>query len=134
MPVEEKKAIRENDVVLVYVQNEPAFFARVEKIMPDYKKGWWQITFLMLKIPLEVFSWILDEHQIRGADFTMNGMPLRLEHVIAPAQQFKRPPKPKNKNVTQPAHPKKQEDAPKRTASILSLQRKQNSSEPNSQA
>ena len=82
-----KKSIIENDVVLVYMDEQPAFFARVEKIVPDVKSGWWQITFLLLQIPLVTFTWILDNEQIRGADFTMKQTPMRIERVIAPAQE-----------------------------------------------
>ena len=39
---------------------------------------------LVLTFPLQVFTWILDDSQIEGADFTMGGTPLRLEPVISP--------------------------------------------------
>ncbi|MBD3287671.1 hypothetical protein GF337_02605 [candidate division KSB1 bacterium] len=86
MLYEKKKSIIENDVVLVHVKEQPAFFARVEKIVKDVKPGWWQVSFLLLQIPLTTFTWILDNEQIRGADFTMNGTPIRLEKVVAPSQ------------------------------------------------
>jgi hypothetical protein len=35
---------------------------------------------------MQVFTWILDEHQIEGADFTMGGTPLRLELVVSPVE------------------------------------------------
>lgn len=74
----------ENDVVLVYIENNPTFFARIENINPDFKKGWWRVRLLILQIPLMVATWILDNEQIRGADFTMGGTPIRIEKVIAP--------------------------------------------------
>ncbi len=74
----------ENDVVLVYIENKPAFFARIENINPDIKKGWWRVRLLILQIPLMVTTWILDNEQIRGVDFTMGGTPIRIEKVIAP--------------------------------------------------
>ena len=89
MPYEKKKSIIENDVVLVHVKEQPAFFARVEKIVNDVKPGWWQVSFLLLQVPLATFTWILDNEQIRGADFTMNGTPIRLEKVVAPNQMRK---------------------------------------------
>jgi len=86
-----KKPLVENDVVIVYVDEKPAFFARVEKIVPDIKSNWWQLTFLMFQIPLSTFTWILDNEQIRGADFTMNQIPIRLERVVAPNQTESQP-------------------------------------------
>lgn len=82
----QKKAFIEQDVILVYVDQKPAFFARVENIVPDIKRGWWRIKLLILHLPLVVTTWILDEEQIRGADFTMGGTQIRIEKVIAPAE------------------------------------------------
>jgi len=88
----QKKPFVENDVVLVYIDNKPAFFSRVEGIAADVKKGWWQVTFLLLNIPLNTFTWILDNDQIRGADFTMQGTPMRIEKVVAPQNTKSDPP------------------------------------------
>ena len=77
------ESILENDVVLVYIENNPTFFARIENITTDVKKGWWQVRLLILQIPLMVTTWILDNEQIRGADFTMGGTPIRIEKVVA---------------------------------------------------
>jgi len=73
-----------NDLVLVHVDNRPGFYARLEDITPDVKKGWWQVKLLVLSFPLQVYTWILDESQIGGAPFTMGGTPLRLEKVESP--------------------------------------------------
>lgn len=73
-----------NDLVLVHVENRPGFYARVEDIVPDVKKGWWQVKLLVLTFPLQVYTWILDESQINGAPFTMGGTPLMLEKVESP--------------------------------------------------
>lgn len=78
------ESILENNVVLVYIENNPTFFARIENITTDVKKGWWQVRLLILQIPLMVTTWILDNEQIRGADFTMGGTPIRIEKVVAP--------------------------------------------------
>jgi len=83
------KALLENEIVLVYVEKQPAFFARVEKIVPDSKKGWWQVTFLLLRIPLSTITWIIDNDQIRGADFTMGGVNMRIEQVKSPLESEK---------------------------------------------
>ena len=83
------KSIIENDIILVYIENNPAFFARIEKIYPDTKKGWWRVELLILQIPLMVTTWILDNDQVRGDDFTMGGTPVRIEKVVAPAMPTK---------------------------------------------
>lgn len=74
-----------HDLVLVHIDNSPAFFARIEAIEPDVKPGWWQVTFLALLLPLQVNTWILDSSQVEGAPFTMGGTPIRIEKVEAPA-------------------------------------------------
>lgn len=73
-----------NDLVLVHIDNKAAFYARIDDISPDQKPGWWQVTLLALTVPLQVITWILDEHQIAGADFTMGGTPVRLDPVLSP--------------------------------------------------
>lgn len=75
-----------HDLVLIHVDNKPGFYARVEEILPDAKQGWWQVKLLVLTFPLQVFTWILDDFQIEGADFTMGGTPLRLEPVVSPVE------------------------------------------------
>jgi hypothetical protein len=73
-----------NDLVLVHVDNRPGFFARIEDISPDVKQGWWQVSLLVLTVPLQVYTWILDDSQIDGAPFTMGGTPMMLEKVMPP--------------------------------------------------
>ena len=75
-----------HDLVLIHVENKPGFYARVEEILPDVKPGWWQVKLLVLTFPMQVFTWILDDNQIEGADFTMGGTPLRLEEVASPVE------------------------------------------------
>ena len=75
-----------NDIVLIHVDNKPGFYARVEEISPDVKPNWWQVRLLILTFPLQVFTWILDEYQLEGADFTMGGTPIRLEPVVSPLE------------------------------------------------
>jgi hypothetical protein len=76
-----------NDLVLIHVDSKPGFYARVEEILPDVKPGWWQVKLLVLTFPMQVFTWILDDFQIEGTDFTMGGTPLRLEPVISPVEE-----------------------------------------------
>jgi len=83
----QQKALTIGEVFLAYIEEQPSFFARVENISPDYKKGWWHVTFLILSIPLTTATWIMDDDQIRGAEFTMGGIPVRIEKVVAPKLQ-----------------------------------------------
>lgn len=71
----------ENDIVLVHMENQPLFFARVEQISPDVKKGWFQIELLILQVPLQTVTWILRDSYIDGETFTMDGKQMRLEKV-----------------------------------------------------
>jgi len=73
-----------NDLVLVHIDNKPGFYARIEDISPDVKPGWWRVKLLVLTIPLEIYTWILEEAQINGTPFTMGGTPIRMEQVISP--------------------------------------------------
>lgn len=75
-----------NDLVLVYVDEKPGFYARIDEIAPDEKLGWWQVKLLVLTFPMQVFTWILDDFQIEGADFTMGGTPLRMELIVSPVE------------------------------------------------
>jgi hypothetical protein len=79
---------REGDVVLVYVENQPAFFARIEAITPDVKPGWFQVKMLVLQIPMIVVTWILREAYINGDEFTMGGRPIRIMPVVAPPDEL----------------------------------------------
>ena len=71
----------ENDVVLIYFEDKPASFARIEFIEPDIKKGWYHVTLLLLTIPTQTVNWILLDSYINGSPFTMEGKPVRLEEV-----------------------------------------------------
>ncbi|MFH1489070.1 MAG: hypothetical protein ABII06_09210 [Pseudomonadota bacterium] len=72
---------REGDVILIYYQDKPAGFARIEHIGPDVKKDWYRITLLLLTIPAQKVTWILREEYINGEEFTMGGQQMRLEKV-----------------------------------------------------
>jgi hypothetical protein len=81
-----------NDLVLVEIDNKPAFYARIENISPDMKPGWWQVKLLVLTHPCQIYTWILEESQINGAPFTMGGTPVKLEKVISPLAGKESPP------------------------------------------
>ena len=74
----------ENDIVLVYFEDRPLTFARIESILPDSKKDWYHVELLMLQVPLQLVSWILRDVYINGETFTMNGKKMRLELVEKP--------------------------------------------------
>ena len=71
----------ENDVVLIYFEDKPAVFARIEAIQPDIKNSWYHVTLLLLTIPTQTVTWILLDSYINGSPFTMDGKPVRLEEV-----------------------------------------------------
>jgi hypothetical protein len=78
------ESIREGDLILVHTDNKPGFFARVEEITPDVKRGWWRVRFLPIgfeNLDFNTLVWILDNDQIRGADYTMSGVPMRIERI-----------------------------------------------------
>ncbi len=72
------------DVVLIYCEERPAFFARIEDISSDRKRDWYQVRLLVLQIPLTEALWILRDEYINGEGFTMNGRRLRIEKVTGP--------------------------------------------------
>jgi hypothetical protein len=75
---------KENDIVLIHVEDQPLRFARIEEILPDSKPDWYHVKLLMLQIPLQVVTWILRDRYIMGDAFTMNGKQMRLERVVSP--------------------------------------------------
>jgi hypothetical protein len=83
---------QKNDIVLIYCDDQPMSFARIEEILPDHKKDWYHVTLLVLQIPLQTITWILRSIYIEGAEFTMNGRRMRLEPVVAPEKDKKTEP------------------------------------------
>lgn len=75
------------DLVLVYMDGQPGFFARIENITADVKPQWFQVTLLVLQVPLMAITWILREPYINGEEFTMEGRPIRMEKVTAPKEE-----------------------------------------------
>ncbi|MFZ5563481.1 MAG: hypothetical protein ACOZBW_05465 [Thermodesulfobacteriota bacterium] len=79
-----QQATLENDVVLIHFEDVPMVFARVENIVADHKKEWYQVSLLILAVPLQVVTWILKEEYINGGEFTMDGKRVRMEKVVCP--------------------------------------------------
>jgi hypothetical protein len=102
---------KENDVVLVYFEDKPLIFARIEKILPDAKPDWYHVKLLILQTPLYSVTWILKDTYIDGEEFTMGGKKVRMEIVVCPEESVK------------PTFQKKKQGMPKGSAGakIISL-------------
>ena len=74
------------DLVLIYLENQPVFFARIEDITPDIKPGWVRMKFLILQVPLSLGEWILLPEYIQGEEFTMGGQKVKIEKVEVPRE------------------------------------------------
>lgn len=75
---------KENDIVLIYLEDSPLIFARIEDISPDVKANWYLVKLLLLKVPVQEVTWILRDAYIEGAEFTMNGEKMRMGKVVNP--------------------------------------------------
>jgi len=80
---------KENDLILIYLEEKPLFFARIEDILADSKPDWYHVKLLILQIPVQVVTWILRDIYINGSEFTMNGKKMRIEEVITPKDPLK---------------------------------------------
>ena len=67
-----------NDLVLVHLDRHPAFYARINDITPDVKRGWYQVELLVLSQPPQTLVWILEETHLQGEEYTMGGRPVQL--------------------------------------------------------
>lgn len=74
------------DVILVYLEDQPAFFGRIEDIYSDVKPGWVRLKFLILQVPLTLGEWILRPDYVQGNEFTLGGRKVRIEQVLAPPE------------------------------------------------
>jgi hypothetical protein len=77
----------ENDIVLIYFEEKPLVFARIEEILPDVKPNWYHVKLLMLQVPLQLATWILRDVYINGEPFTMDGRKMRLELIQNPEKE-----------------------------------------------
>jgi len=92
-----------NDIVLVYFEDSPLVFARIEDISPDVKPNWYQVRLLLLQVPVQAVTWILKEAYIDGTEFTMNGKKMRLEKIVAPEAKEETRPLEKETPLKKPA-------------------------------
>jgi hypothetical protein len=75
---------QENDIVLIYFEDKPLVFARIEDILADSKPNWYHVKLLLLQVPLQMVTWILRDVYINGTEFTMNGKRMRMEKIECP--------------------------------------------------
>jgi hypothetical protein len=105
----------ENDLVLIYFEEKPLAFARIESILPDSKKDWYHVKLLLLQIPLQVVTWILKDVYISGTEFTMNAKKMRLEKVESPLE-------PETSDSQGDKEPKKEAAQNDKGAKVISLE------------
>lgn len=132
---DEKAMAIVNDIVLISLEDEPISFARVESILPDAKKDWYQIKLLMLQIPLQVVTWILKDDYINGLEFHMNGKKMKMEKVESPMEEFpaSNPLDRKDQKPEQKSNFSPQEKGPNQDATIISFpDRKKKNHDPES--
>ena len=101
----------ENEIVLVYFEDHPLFFARIEEITPDIKANWYHVKLLVLQVPLQVITWTLRDVYIAGEAFTMGGKKIRMERVVCPEE----------KQTAAPPEAKVESPERKEKANIISL-------------
>jgi hypothetical protein len=111
---------REGDLVLIHMDNSPAFFARIESIAPDVKPEWFHVKLLVLQVPLLTITWILKEAYYSGDEFTMGGHPMRIEKVVAPPEDQAPEQKDETEKARKPERPAKP-TLVKTPAKVLSL-------------
>jgi hypothetical protein len=107
----------ENDIVLIYYEDAPLVFARIEEILPDHKPGWFHVKMLLLQMPVQVATWILRDVYINGESFTMDGKNVRLEKVEVPERPATAPDE-------EDAEAAPDVDAPAKVISLTDLKKK----------
>jgi hypothetical protein len=116
------------DLVLVYMEGNPAFFARIEDILPDVKPEWFHVKMLVLQVPLMVITWILREPYINGDEFTMGGRPVQLVKVVAPEEETEEPSggkdEPDIKPVTERVKAGSEESRERKVVSLMDRKKK----------
>ena len=113
----------ENDLVLIYLEDKPLSFARIEDISADSKPDWYHVKLLLLQVPPQIVTWILRDIYINGEEFTMNGKRLRLELVVVPEES--EPPEPETDDPDDESAAKPSTDAAKgKVISLADLKKK----------
>jgi hypothetical protein len=78
------KVIAEWDVCMLYINGFPQSFVRVNWIWEDEKRGWWRVNLTRLALPLESWTWTLDDNHLEGEEWTMDGIPMQLQILPRP--------------------------------------------------
>jgi hypothetical protein len=112
----------ENDLVLIYLEDNPLSFARIENISADSKPDWYHVKLLLLQVPPRVVTWILRDVYINGAEFTMNGKRLRLEMVVVPEES--EPKEPESEGPYQEGRIQEAETVKAKVISLADLKKK----------
>ena len=76
--------IKEWDVCMLHINKFPNAFVRINYIWADEKKGWWCVNLTKMALPLESWTWILDDSHINGAEFEMSGTKFQLQILNRP--------------------------------------------------
>jgi hypothetical protein len=113
---------QENDLVLIYLEDEPLSFARIEDILADSKPNWYHVKLLLLQVPPQIVTWILRDVYIEGAEFTMQGKRMRLEKLVIPDELQSREQEVKNKEEDEPK--KKKDTGQAKVISLADLKKK----------
>jgi len=106
---------QENDIVLIYFEDKPLAFARIEEISPDVKMDWYHVKLMILQVPLHVVIWILRDVYINGEEFTMDGKRMRLERVVCPETPEEIP------DLSEESDMMEEGDAPAGNAKVISF-------------
>ena len=109
----------ENEIVLIYFEDKPLVFARIEEILPDVKANWYHVKLLMLQVPLQLVTWILRDVYINGEQFTMDGKKMRLELVQNPEKD-----KPSQRDKTPAAKAPAKKSNPAKVISLADAKKK----------
>jgi hypothetical protein len=80
----------EGEVILIHLDSSPAYFARVDRIEPDVKDGWWNLEFLLLTLPAERITWVIEESHMAGAQFMIGETLIWIEQIPPLASGEKR--------------------------------------------
>jgi hypothetical protein len=112
----------ENDLVLIYLEDNPLSFARIEDISADSKPDWYHVKLLMLQVPPQIVTWILRDVYINGDEFTMNGKRLRLEPVVVPEEAA--PMEPESDDLDSEPVPRDSDPTQAKVISLADLKKK----------
>ncbi len=92
----------EGDLVIIYMNEVPTLYARIEAINPDHKPDWWQVDLLLLTHPAQRVTWTLREEYFNGSPFTMQGTPMLIKALEVEEPALETPPPARSKQERAP--------------------------------